>query len=96
MGPTIFCTYLPHRYALREHYRVSQRFQINSKCCKVQRNQLITIVKGKFVLTFVFIEHLRPFLNVNTVFKRTIDLGPIPVNQYIFLCIVSIKITSSG
>lgn len=45
---------------------------------QVQGTQLIAIVKGKLIGTFVFIEFPRAFLNVNIVFKRTIDLGPIP------------------
>lgn len=80
----------------KQHFKASQRLGINLKLLRVQGTQLITVVRGNLVLTFGFNEFLRSFLNVNIIFKRTIDLGPIYIDQYILLCIILIKITSSG
>ena len=71
-------------------------FCIDSKTTRDTKDVLITMVKGKLALTFGISEHPRPLLNVNIIFRRTIDLEPIHMDRCILLCIVSIKITSSA
>lgn len=73
-------------------YKVPKIFWVDSKPPETTNHY----GKGENNFNLVFSEYLQTFLNVNIIFKRTIDLKPIYVDQYILLCILSIKITSSG